>query len=514
VTAGSSRAVTAAAVQASPVFLDRDATVDKACRLIAEAGSAGAGLIVFGETFVPGYPDWVWRSKPWESGWYGRLLEESVVVPSPTTEAFGRAARRARAYVCMGVNERDPRGATLYNTLLWFGPDGELLGKHRKLMPTGGERLVWGMGHGATLDVFETPFGRLGGLICWENYMPLARHALYARGIDIYCAPTWDNSDVWVPTLRHIAKEGRVFVLGVAQLLRGSDVPADLPGRDEMYGGEDDWCSRGMSTIVAPSGKILAGPLLEQEGILYAELDVSRARASREQFDPAGHYSRPDVFQLLVDGVPAAAHQRIPQQAHREEPAMPSGESTDLRKLHRRAMETFGGLVHQIRDDQWVLPTPCSEWDVRTLVNHLVYENRWAVPLFAGSTIAEVGDRFEGDLLGDNPVQAWDSSAEEALAAVATPDALERIVHLSFGDVPGREYANQLFADLLIHGWDLATAIGGNTRLDPEMVDACAIWFAGMAEVYRAGGAVGPRPDVPADADAQTKLLADFGRRG
>jgi uncharacterized protein (TIGR03086 family) len=134
--------------------------------------------------------------------------------------------------------------------------------------------------------------------------------------------------------------------------------------------------------------------------------------------------------------------------------------------------------------------------------------------LFARSTIAEVGDRFEGDLLGDNPVQAWDSSAEEALAAVAAPDALDRTVHLSFGDVPGREYANQLFADLLIHGWDLATAIGGNTRLDPEMVEACATWFAGMAEVYRSGGAVGPRPDVPADADAQTKLLADFGRRG
>jgi nitrilase len=496
--------VTAAAVQATPVFLDRDATVDKACGLIGEAGGSGAGLVVFGETFVPGYPDWVWRSKPWQGGWYGRLLDNAVVVPSRATDAIGQAASRARAYVAIGVNERDVHGATLYNTLLYFGPDGELLGKHRKLMPTGGERLVWGMGDGSTLQVYGTRFGRLGGLICWENYMPLARFALYAQGIDIWCAPTWDNSDVWVPTLRHIAKEGRVYVIGVAQLLRGSDVPAYLPGRDQMYGGELDWCSRGLSTIVAPDGRILAGPLVEQEGILYAELDAAGARASRQQFDPAGHYSRPDVFRLLIHGVPAGVH-------HREEPAMPQ---PDLRKLHRRATETFGALVHQIRDDQWGLPTPCDEWDVRALVNHLVYENRWAVPLFTGATIADVGDRFEGDLLGDAPVQAWDSSAEAAIAAIAEPGALERTVHLSFGDVPGREYANQLFADLVVHGWDLATAIGGNTRLDPELVDACAAWFAGVAEQYRRSGAVGPRVEVPADADPQTRLLADFGRRG
>jgi nitrilase len=296
--------VMAAAVQATPVFLDRDATVGKAVTLIAEAGSKGAGLIVFPETFVPTYPDWVWRAPAWDGvsdALYGRLLENSVVVPSPATEAIARAAKKARAYVSMGVNERERDGGTIYNTQLYFGPDGSYLGKHRKLMPTGGERLVWGYGDGSTLSVFDTPFGRLGGLTCWENYMPLARYAMYQQGIDVWCAPTWDTSDVWVSTLRHIAKEGRVFVIGVAPLLRGSDVPDDVPGRGELWGGDDDWMSRGLSTIVGPQGQVLAGPLVEEEGILYAELDAATARSSRYQFDPVGHYSRPDVFRLTVE---------------------------------------------------------------------------------------------------------------------------------------------------------------------------------------------------------------------
>lgn len=296
--------VTAAAIQATPVFLDREATVDKSVRLIGEAASGGAGLMVFPETFIPTYPDWVWRESPWESNsnrLYGLLLDNAVEVPSKATEAIGRAARRARAYVSMGVNERDPNGATIYNTQIYFAPDGEIAGKHRKLMPTGGERLVWGYGDGSTLLSFDTPFGRLGGLTCWENYMPLARYAMYAQGIDVWCAPTWDNSEVWVATLRHIAKEGRVYVIGVAPLLRGSDVPDEVPGRSELWGGDDDWMSRGLSAIVGPDGEVLAGPLVEREGILYAEIDASVARASRSQFDPVGHYSRPDVFRLSVD---------------------------------------------------------------------------------------------------------------------------------------------------------------------------------------------------------------------
>jgi nitrilase len=166
-------------------------------------------------------------------------------------------------------------------------------------MPTGGERLVWGMGDGSTLEVFDSPFGRLGGLICWENYMPLARAAMYAQGVEIWVAPTWDNSDTWVSTLRHIAKEGRCFVIGVAPCQRGSDIPPEWRGH--LYGGDDDWLSRGFSTIVGPEGDILAGPILEKEEILYAELDVAKARASRRELDVVGHYSRPDVFTLTVD---------------------------------------------------------------------------------------------------------------------------------------------------------------------------------------------------------------------
>lgn len=296
--------VKVAAVQASPVFLDRDATVEKAARLIEKAAGDGAGLIVFPETFVPTYPDWVWRTTPFSgqsAELFARLLDQSVVVPSPATEALGEAAARASAYVSIGVNERDADGSTLYNTQLYFTPDGSLAAKHRKLVPTGGERLVWGMGDGSTLDIIETPFGRLGGLTCWENYMPLARAALYAQGIDIYLAPTWDNSDVWVASMQHIAKEGRMFVVGVNFCIRGSDVPADIPHRDDLYGGDDDWLSRGNSVIVGPHGNVLAGPLVGEEGIITAELDASEARAARHQFDPVGHYARPEVLQLRVN---------------------------------------------------------------------------------------------------------------------------------------------------------------------------------------------------------------------
>jgi uncharacterized protein (TIGR03086 family) len=185
---------------------------------------------------------------------------------------------------------------------------------------------------------------------------------------------------------------------------------------------------------------------------------------------------------------------------------------TDTSELHRRATDAFGARVHAVRDDQWELPTPCSEWNVRQLVNHLVYENRWTPPLFAGRTIAEVGDRFEGDLLGDDPKAAWDGSAKEAVAAVQEHGAMERTVHLSFGDVPGSEYAMQLFADHLIHGWDLARAIGADERLDPELVGACARWFEANEQGYRSVGAVGPRPETSSGADPQTTLLAAFGR--
>src|SRR4051812_8538095 len=293
-----------AAVQSAPVFLDRDATVDKVVTLFDKAASEGAGLVVFPETFIPTYPDWVWRTKPWDreaSALFAVLLDQSVVVPGPATDILAEAARRNHAWLSIGVNERDEHGSTLYNTQLYFRPDGSLAARHRKLMPTGGERLVWGMGDGSTLTVIETPFGRLGGLTCWENYMPLARAALYGQGIDIYLAPTWDNSDVWVPTLQHIGREGRIYVIGVNFCMRGSDVPSTVPGRDTLYGGDDDWLSRGNTAIVGPNGKLLAGPLIGDEGTLFADIDVTIARAARQQFDPVGHYGRGDVLRLTVD---------------------------------------------------------------------------------------------------------------------------------------------------------------------------------------------------------------------
>jgi len=186
--------------------------------------------------------------------------------------------------------------------------------------------------------------------------------------------------------------------------------------------------------------------------------------------------------------------------------------TSELPDLHRRALESFSASVRQVQPDQWGSPTPCDDWDVHALVNHVVNENRWTMPLMEGRTIAEVGDRFDGDLLGDDPQAAWIASAEEASAAVHGDGALDRTVHLSFGDMPGSEYVWQLFADILVHGWDLARGIGADDRIDPDLIEACAAWFAGVEEAYRSAGAIGPRPDVTDDADAQTRLLAAFGR--
>jgi uncharacterized protein (TIGR03086 family) len=251
---------------------------------------------------------------------------------------------------------------------------------------------------------------------------------------------------------------------------------------------------------------------VEQEGILYAELDPARARAVRAEFDPVGHYARPDVFRLVVD-----ARRRVQVSVEQDEPhrGTDGREPTmglDASELHRRATDAFGGLVHAVRDDQWEQPTPCSEWNVRQLVNHLVYENRWTPPIFAGRTIEEVGDRFEGDLLGDDPKAAWDESAKEAVAAVSGQGAMERTVHLSFGDVPGSEYAMQLFADHLIHGWDLARAVGADETLDPETAEVALRRWEPLESLLRGSGMVGPRVEIPPGASTTVKLLALWGR--
>jgi nitrilase len=223
------------------------------------------------------------------------------------TKALGAAARAANTYLVIGVQEREQHGATIYNTTLYFGADGALLGKHRKLIPTGSERTVWGMGDGSTLPVIDTPYGRLSGLTCWENFMPLARYYLYSQGVDIWAAPTLAPSDGWIATMRHIALEGRCYVIGVNPCLHVDQLPADFPHRERLWpnqDGNDGWVELGNSVIIDPTGNILAGPARREETILYAEVDLSAVHAARRLFDPVGHYGRPDVFQLQVDTRP------------------------------------------------------------------------------------------------------------------------------------------------------------------------------------------------------------------
>jgi nitrilase len=295
-----------AAVQASPVFLDRDATLAKARELIAEAGRSGARLVVFPEAFIPTYPVWVWRTPPSQHSMladaYAELVEQSVEIPSPVTEELSRAARQAGVYVVMGLNERNALASntSLYNTLLYIDPEGNLMGKHRKLVPTAPERMVWAQGDGSTLEVYDTPLGKLSGLICWENYMPLARYSLYAWGTQIYLAPTWDSGEPWLSTLRHIAKEGRVYVVGCAMAMRKADIPDEFEFKSEYYSSVGEWINKGDSAIVSPDGKFVAGPLNGEEGIIYAEVEPRQMRGPKWNLDVAGHYARPDVFRLTV----------------------------------------------------------------------------------------------------------------------------------------------------------------------------------------------------------------------
>ena len=301
----------AAVVQAAPVLFDREGCIEKVCRLCVEAGAEGAELILFPEAFIPAYPRGltfgtvVGSRKPEGRQTWERYWANAVEVPSESTRIMGEAARQAGAYLAIGVIERDQQFSkgTLYCTLLYFGPDGQLLGKHRKLKPTAAERLIWGEGDGSTLVAFETGIGKLGGLICWENYMPLARMAMYAKGVEFYLAPTADARDTWQATLQHIACEGRCFVLGCNQYVTKSMYPTDLAGIDELETQPEVLC-RGGSAIISPLGEVIAGPLYNQEGILYAELDRSEIARSKFDFDVVGHYARPDIFQLSIDERP------------------------------------------------------------------------------------------------------------------------------------------------------------------------------------------------------------------
>lgn len=292
--------VRVAVVQASPVILDADRSVAKACELIGEAGAAGARLIALPEVFVSLYPSSRWahacaRFSSAAAEVHRRMWAAAVDVPGPLVERLGAAARRARAWVAIGVNERDPlRPGTLWNSLLWLAPDGSLAHRRRKLVPTLHERVFWGQGPGDDLAPFPSDIGRLGGLLCWENFMPAARQALHRGGVDFYVAPTADDRDIWVAAMRAYAFEAGAFVLSPVQYLRRDQFPADFPLPDELATCPDELLV-GNSVIVDPWGNLLAGPVAGREEILYADCDTGAIIAARRVFDVAGHYSRPDL---------------------------------------------------------------------------------------------------------------------------------------------------------------------------------------------------------------------------
>lgn len=297
-----------AVVQAGSVVMDKVKGVEKTVRLIEEAGKEQAKIIVFPEAFIPAYPRGMSfgavvgsRSEEGRKDFF-RYWNNSITVPGVETEEIGKAAKQANAYVVIGVIEKDSDSSqgTLYCTTLFFGPDGELPGKHRKLKPTGSERLIWGEGDGSTLPVFDTPYGRIGSLICWENYMPLARAAMYDKGVQIYIAPTADARDTWLATMRHIALEGRCFVLSSNQYSTKDMYPEDIRSRQEFENLPDE-LSRGGSCIVDPLGKFLVEPVFSKEEILYADINLDRIAEAQFDFDVVGHYSRPDIFQLTVN---------------------------------------------------------------------------------------------------------------------------------------------------------------------------------------------------------------------
>ncbi len=294
-----------AAAQVTPIFLDKTNTIKKACEVIIEAGKHGAKLIVFPEAFVSGYPDWVWLI-PNNKGailnkLYVELIDNSISVPDELTAQLCNAAKKAKVFVSIGINERNSEASnsTLYNSILSINSDGEIVGTHRKLMPTGGERLVYSQGDGSTLNVYKTEYGKVGGLICWENYMPLARQAVYNKGTQILITPTWDKSDNWLTSLKHIAREGGVFLINCCTPLRLADIP-DKYEFKELYPEGRDWINTGNSCILNPKGEIIAGPVKEKEEIIYADIDLSQITEAKRLFDVAGHYSRLDVFEFKV----------------------------------------------------------------------------------------------------------------------------------------------------------------------------------------------------------------------
>lgn len=303
-----------AVAQVASVFADKDASIQKTVKLITEAGKQNANLILLPETMIPGYPRgftygaYVGSRSDAGRNDFARYWKGSMSLAPEETQPLRDAAKDAGVYVVVGISERSEAGnhGTLYNTMLYISPQGEILGKHRKLTPTGTERLIWGSGDGSTLTTMDTPYGTVGGLICWENYMPLARMSMYGKGVNIYLAPTADSRDSWQATLRHIACEGRCFVLGCNQYFTKSMYPKDLALYDELADLPEEIC-RGGSAIIDPFGEYVCQPLYGKEGVLYADLDLNKIHQGHLDFDVVGHYHRPDVFKFTVNEAPNPA---------------------------------------------------------------------------------------------------------------------------------------------------------------------------------------------------------------
>lgn len=296
-----------AVAQVAPVLLDKEASMAKAVTTIEEAANGGAQLVVLPECFLPGYPTWSWRLKPGgDIGCYNdihaKFLENAVDVSAGELSPLFQTAKNCGISVSIGLNERegDFSRATIFNSNALISHEGELLNLHRKLMPTNPERMIHGIGDARGLRVVDTPIGRVGVLICWESYMPLARYSLYAQGVDIYLAPTWDSSATWQSTLRHISREGGCYVVGVASCIYGKDVPASFPHRESVFPDDSECINPGNASVFAPGGNCISEPQGGKERLFYVDIDSAAAAKARRSLDAAGHYSRSDIFQLEV----------------------------------------------------------------------------------------------------------------------------------------------------------------------------------------------------------------------